>query len=1150
MKFIQRIFVIMMVATSSLYGQVEPLNFEAFSYRNFSPHRVGSWISDIAVPETDDPAYAYTFYVSGRHSGVWKTINNGVTFFPVFENYGNLSIGAIDISKSDPEVVWVGTGEASNARSAYAGNGVYRSTDGGNSFQCMGLKDSHHISRIIVHPENADIVYVAAMGHLYSSNKQRGVFKTADGGESWEKILYIDDGVGVTDLVIHPFEPDILYAATYDKVRLPWHYEAGGEESGIYKTTNGGKKWVRLKGGLPDGNIGRIGIDIFRADPDILYAVVENLNVRPDYKEQQEEGEFYLRDSYFDRFIGGEVYRTADAGKRWKKMNPDSVDVSSKAAYSFNQIMVDPVDENNLFISSVYVQTSHDKGKTWYDWKGSPKHLFTNMFGDIRSFWINPKDPRHLIVGSDGGVYVTYDGGKNLNHLYHLPMGEVYTVETDMEVPYNIYVGLQDHEGWKTPSNGSMGEISTIDWRGVGMWDGMYHAVDKENSRWLYFTTQFGAHHRVDQLEGERFKIEPEAKPGEPAYRYTWNTPLVLSPHDNDVLYTGGQMLLRSPDKGETWEEISEDLTTNNAEKIDGKGHIMYCTITTISESPVKAGLIWVGTDDGKVHMTPDNGASWIDLTKKIEKAGVKEERWVSRVLASSHDEGVAYVTKSGYRNDDFHPYVFMTEDYGETWKDISAGLPMQPVSVILEDDIQPDLLFVGNDHGVYLSLDRGASWTSFSQNIPHVPVKDLHIHARDRDLIVGTYGRGTYVTDIYPFREVTQELLQKELHLFEIEPKPNKNYSQQASWTNRKLMGDSHLTTPNEDNGTVIYYYLKHDSPADIQVLVMDEEGNTVFERSGRKSRGFHKFVWDTRNVEPGNYEAAILTGGVVQRQTVIVLESWKWQVGSVGRSLYKNRAESEGCAYELTPEDSVIVSTPPVALGLDPFYKKYVNVNGIHIAGSEKVPDRAFWAAGKTISFMTQALPVHVYNSLIEKGTRVGIMARYEGTTDIPEHAHLVNNKELNMDVRARGLGGSIRNPLNTCAEENLLCYQIDKYHAEDILIHEFAHTIHGVGIIPVDDTFNDRLQASLDKALSEGKWENTYASTNIWEYWAEGVQTWFNVNAEVAEPDGKHNHINHREELKTYDPGLYAILNAFFPVTDECISCHSGNENLYFE
>lgn len=871
----------------ALSAQEKESLFDVFSYRNFSPHRVGSWVSDIAVPETNNPEYKYTYYVAGRHSGVWKTVNNGVSYEPVFEDYGNLSIGAIELAKSNPEVVWVGTGEASCARSAHAGNGIYRSRDGGKSFQNMGLKDSHHIPRIVIHPTDENTIYAAVMGHLFSPNEQRGVFKTTDGGESWQKILYINEEIGVIDLVINPEDPQILYAATYEKARYPWHYEAGGPGSGIYKTGNGGENWERLTGGLPVGNLGRIGLDIYRSNPDVLYTVIENLNIRKDAVIEDQEEYNKLKDTYFDRFVGGEVYRSDNAGTDWEKMNSDTVDVSSKAAYSFNQIMIDPNDENNLFINNVYLQTSHDRGKTWFDWDAHPEHLFVNMFGDIRTFWIDPEDSRHMLVGSDGGVYLTYDGGKNLQHHYHLPFGEMYSVETDMEIPYNLYVGLQDHEGWKAPSNGAMRRISTEDWRIVGMWDGMYHGVDKKDSKWLYFTTQFGAHHRVNQSEGERKNIEPKAPENMPPYRYTWNTPLVMSPHNNKCLYTGGQMLLRSQNQGDTWEEISPDLSTNNPEKIAGKGHIMYCSISTISESPLAPGTIWVGTDDGRVHMTPDGGKTWKEFTRKIEKQGVPRERWVSRVFASHHDPARVYVCKSGYRNDDFQAYIFVTNDAGRSWEKISSNLPEYPVNAVWEDDINPDLLFLGNDHGVYISLNRGKEWINFNQNIPAVPVKDLQVHPRDRDLIVATYGRGAYIADIFPFKELSPEILEKDFHFFNIEAKPQLNYSQQAYWGNNLLMGDSQISTPNEANGIAIYFYLGADSDKEVKVSIANEGGKQIFEKQAEYEKGFHRIMWDTSKAKPGNYKVKITRGKTTLEKDALVLERWKWSVGNVNSNV-----------------------------------------------------------------------------------------------------------------------------------------------------------------------------------------------------------------------------------------------------------------------
>ncbi|MCK5056853.1 MAG: hypothetical protein KAT34_09375 [Candidatus Aminicenantes bacterium] len=841
-----------------LAGQVkvDEKLFKEFTYRNLGPFRAGAWIGDIAVPENPGPEHKYTFYVAARNGGVWKTVNNGTTFTPVFDNYGVNAIGAVEVAPSNPDIVWVGTGEDSNARSSYSGNGIYKSLDGGKNFVNMGLKDSHHIGRILIHPKNPDIVYVAVMGHLFSYNEERGVFKTGDGGKTWEKILYIDKKIGVVDLCMNFKNPDILFAATYDKHRYPWHYEAGGEHSRIYRTTDGGKNWNMLTRGLPDGNLGRIGVDIHRANPQIVYAVIQNLNPKPDLKKKSEKKFDAFTDHSYDDLVGGEVYRSDDGGDTWRKVSKPGVNVSGKAAYSFNEITVDPQNPDNVYIVAVQMLYSHDGGKTWPGWKDwQERERFIWNFGDVRTFRIDPADPQHMMLGSDGGIYISYDAGKTTFHLYNIPLGEIYDVEVDNEEPYNIYAGLQDHETWKGPSNGWSGSVGVEDWVISGMWDGMYTVVNPENNRWLYFTTQFGKHHRVDQLMGERTEIEPKAPEGKPPYRYTWKTPIVLSPHNGDIVYTGGQMLLRSLDRGDNWEELSPDLTYNDPVKIAGKGHIMFCTITTISESPKKAGVIWVGTDGGRVHLTKDHGAHWQELTKGITGVGGPVNTWVSRVLASNHDAGTAYVTKSGYREDVFKPFIYRTKDFGQSWEDISGNLPGAPISVVFEDNLNPDLLFVGNDKGVYFTLNSGSRWIPLKNNMPPVPVRDLLIHPREKDLVVGTYGRGVWVTNIAPLQELSDEILQKDFYLFDIVAKPVNNRSQRARWGNYHMTGDAHIRTPNETPGLTIFYYLKKKMADTFTLIVTDLEGKEIARPKINREPGIHRITWNSPERKPGTF-------------------------------------------------------------------------------------------------------------------------------------------------------------------------------------------------------------------------------------------------------------------------------------------------------
>lgn len=822
---------------------------KSFTYRNLGPYRCGSWVTDFAVPDSQGKAHLYTFYVATRNGGLWKTTNNGTTFEPLFDSQAALSIGDVTLAPSNSDIVWVGTGEAYNARSSHSGDGVYKSVDGGKTWKSMGLHDSHHISRIVIHPKNPEIVYVAAMGHLFSRNEERGVFKTTDAGNTWQKVLYVNDKVGAIDLVINNSNPNILYAATYDKERFAWHFEEGGLESGIYKTEDAGKTWTRLSAGLPGGKIGRIGLDIYQKNPNIIYAIIENANKRPATEEEATRDRSRGLEPQ-QRAVGGELYRSEDAGKTWKKMNSGKEGLATKAPYSFNQIRVDQNDDKKIFVTGVTLASSTDGGKTWYDADWPPRKLFSNAFGDVRTLWIDPQDSDRIFFGSDGGFYISYDGGKTCDHLYNIPLGEFYAVGVDMEDPYNIYGGLQDHDSWKGPSNSWAGEITLEEWVTVGTGDGMYNQVDPNDSRWVYNTLQFGGHSRIDQKLGTMTNIMPRREKDKEPFRFNWTPPIYISPHNSAIIYTGAQVLLRSMDRGDHWQEISPDLTTNDKEKIAMTGgQITYCTITTISESPLEPGLIWVGTDDGKVQLTRDGGASWKDLTQKIAAVGGPENLWVSRVFASSHEPGTAYVTKTGFRADDFRPFVFKTTDYGETWTSISNNLPEKPVNVIFEDRKNPELLFLGNDQGVYVSIDAGKKWVSLRNNMPWVKVSDLLVHPRENDLVVATYGRGLFITDITALQEINEKMLEEDVYLFEVEPKVQRVTS---GWGNYQLWGDRHLRTPNEPNSVVINYYLKEKAKDKVKITITDPYGQVLSELSGKGEAGVNTVLWDMRRQRP----------------------------------------------------------------------------------------------------------------------------------------------------------------------------------------------------------------------------------------------------------------------------------------------------------
>lgn len=878
------LIVTFLLVSFTSFSQSQEIDFsDVLSYRNMGPHRVGAWISSIAKHQSTDPAYQYTYYVAGRYGGVWKTINNGTTFNQVFDEVGISSIGAVAVSSVNPEIVYVGTGEAYGARSTHAGRGVYKSINGGKSWINLGLEDTQHISTLIIHPTNPDIVYVAAMGHLFTPNEDRGIFKTIDGGKSWEKVLYIDKNTGVIDLIIDPSDANILYAASYEKYRYPWHFEAGGLHSAIYKSIDSGQSWNKLTTDLPSGKLGRIGLALCAKQPNIVYAVVENLNAKPGVIIDENIKMNQQRDPYYDQMIGGEIYRTDDKGSSWKKMNEDDCNVSAKAAYSFNKIMVNPDNPEEIFVTSDGLLYSLDAGRTWENCKWGSGELFYNMFGDYRTFWVNPKDGRHMMFGSDGGLYETFDGGMNVNHKYQIPLGEIYIVETDNSDPYNIYLGLQDHDAWKAPINSWSGQVGPEDWILYGLWDGMYTRVDKDDNRWAYISTQFGGHHRIDQLTGERENIQPINKDKNNPYRFPWTPPIEISPHDSKVIYTGGQMLLRSLDQGEHWEEISPDLTTNNAKKIAGRGHMMYCTITTISESSYSDGLIWVGTDDGRVHFTRNHGNNWTEVTDQIAALGGKKDYWVTRIIASKHDAGTAYVCKSGFRNDDFTPLVFKTTDFGESWVKITNGISQAPVNVIIEDPNNKNILYLGNDEGVFVSLNAGEQWQSFRQDMPIVSVKDLTIQEREQDLIVGTYGRGAYVTDISLLNQLSEEFQNREAILFEVESKPIKNFSDRAYWGNYELSGSNHINTPNEAGGLSIYYFLKDIPNNNAWIEVFNIKRQVSDTLNLKKVAGLQKIQWQNREASIGTYFIRLHTDTGISQQETILRPAPIWPVGRV---------------------------------------------------------------------------------------------------------------------------------------------------------------------------------------------------------------------------------------------------------------------------
>ena len=833
-KHFLRIVVLLLAAIPLLglanaYGQAVTEDFfKAITYRDIGPTRQSGRFVDFAVP----PQQPSTFYAATGSGGLWKTVNHGQSFEPIFDNEKVVSIGAIAVAPTNPNIVWVGSGEANSSRSTYYGDGVYKSTDGGKTWKNMGLRESHHIGAIVIHPKNADIVYIAALGHLYSDNPDRGLYMTRDGGRTWKKALDIKVGtrqIGAVDVVLDPANPDNVYASLYDKLRQPWNFQLGGPGSGIFKSADGGSSWKKLDKGLPGGVLGKIGLAIYPKNPRILYAVIENGN-KPNMTPEDRMKEVIAGKSS-SGMIDGEVYRTDDAGGTWRKVSPEKQSIGSGPGYYYCDIIVDPNDDKHIYALSVGVQESKDSGKTW----GSP----FRFGGDNHALWIDPANSGHMLLGYDHGMGVTWDGGKNWHHPDFLALAQFYQVDYDMSYPYRVAGGLQDNGSLMGPSAKKDGQpIRLEDWQTVGGGDGMYNVFDRKTNRFLYNESQNGPLGRLDLETGETKSIAYSRV--KPATRWNWCAPIVVSPFDGSIIYHGGNLVVKSVNRGDTWTEISSDLTTNDPAKLPqgkgGDGNIQYCTISTMDESPLIQGLLWVGTDDGLVWVTRDDGKTWFKASDKI--AG-NPGYWVSRVTPSNFDPSTAYVSYTGLRNDDFRPFLFKTTDYGQTWTAIAGNLPTESINVVREGSRNPNLLIVGTDFGVYVSLDGGMAWTKMKGNMPTQPVHDLKIQPRENDLIVATHGRGIYIADISALEQMTTAVLGEAVHLFDAEAKIR--YGVRSRYNS----SSSNFNGKNEPNVINFPYYLKAKAQGEVKIQIY--RGNMlVNELKGTANPGLNVAPWN----------------------------------------------------------------------------------------------------------------------------------------------------------------------------------------------------------------------------------------------------------------------------------------------------------------
>lgn len=855
-------------------------------FKNIGPTVMSGRVTDLAV-NPDNPTEFYVAYASG---GLWHTKNNGTSFDPILDNSNTQNVGDIAVDWKT-KTIWVGTGENNASRSSYAGIGILKSTDNGKTWQNMGLKDSHHIGRILINPNNEDEVLVGVTGHLYSPNNERGIYKTTDGGKTWKQTLFVDDMSGIIDLQHSPNNYNIMFASSWTKDRKAWNFDGSGSNSAIYKSVDAGTTWTKVSteaSGFPTGNgVGRIGVAIY--DDNTIYAIHDNQFHRPeDKKAESKDGlkkevfksmtvETFLKledkklDSYlktngfqekyrsenvkqmvrsgtvtpvdlakyledansmlFDTpVVGAEVYKSTDGGVSWKKTHEGFIDdLYYSYGYYFGHIYVAPNNVDHIYVYGVPILKSKDGGKTFTSIDAE------NVHSDHHALWINPKNPDHLINGNDGGVNISYDDGAHWIKNNSPSVGQFYAIAVDNAKPYNVYGGLQDNGVWvgahNAPEDVSWHQSGDYPWKSIMGGDGMQVQVDSRNANIIYTGFQFGNYFRLDREKDEQTYIQPKHELGENPYRFNWQTPILLSPHNQDILYLGGNKLMRSMNQGTDWTAISDDLTNGGK-----KGNVAYGTLTTISESPFQFGLIYVGSDDGLVHITKDAGGSWSNISSTLPK-----DLWVSRVIASQHKKERVYVTLNGYRWDDFSTYVYMSDDYGQTWKNINSNLPTSPVNVIREDSKNENLLYLGTDNSAYVSFDRGNSWEAFGKGLPNVAVHDIAIQPDANDLLLGTHGRSIYLANIQGLQTMNSEKMNQDITLFD---------TSELRFSTR--WGDSFgsWSKPFEPS-TDIEFYANKSGKQNIKIL--SEKNTEVQSFSVEADKGFNRASYDLTISETG---------------------------------------------------------------------------------------------------------------------------------------------------------------------------------------------------------------------------------------------------------------------------------------------------------
>ena len=860
------------MSTLCAYAQNVPTGqaIKRYKWRAIGPANMGGRVTDI-VGVPGDPS---TFYLGGADGGVFKTTNGGVTFEAQFTDQRAYSVGALALAPSNPEVVWLGSGEGDPRNSVGYGNGVYRSVDGGKSWNHLGLDKTERIKRIVVDPNDPDVACVCALGKEWGTNPERGVFLTRDAGKNWEKVLYIDETTGCSDIAMELSNPKVLYAGMWTFSRKPWRFDDGGGQTAVYRSMDGGKTWEKIMKGLPNKPMARIGLSVAQSQPNTVYMITE-------FKD-----------------LSGTLFRSDDRGSHWKMVNDDP-NLNFRPFY-YSDVRVDPSNPDHLFTLSGRLSKSTDGGRTF-------KFIAQGVHGDHQSRWIDPKNGKHVLSGSDGGFQVSYDGGETWDIINNVELSQFYQIFVDNKVPYNVYGGLQDNGTWVGPSNSLVEDgIMKRHWTALAGGDGYYAVPIPGSENEIYANLQGGVIFHVDTKLGNVRNIHPYPKITGSAgdaidkhkYRFNWDSPILVSPNDPNTVYTGGNVIFRSRDKGYSWEEISPDLTTNDKSKQISSGGEIYqdntaaefhCTVLTIAESPKQKDVIWAGTDDGNVQLTMDGGKTWANVKNNIK--GLPAFAWVGKIHASEHDAGTAFVAVDQHRLDDFTPHAYMTTNFGKTWTDIGTGLPQDDyVKVVRQDPHNPNLLFAGMEHGIFASWDKGKTWTKLNMNLPPVSVRDLRVQARDRDLVIGTHGRGAWILDdIRPLEEMGS-VASKAAHVFPVRDAILWHYSSQM-----ENLGDRTYRAKNPEYGAYINFYLQKDPKGPIEVNISDNSGKPIQTIKDTLSKaGINRIVWNLRSqwatpldnppqggwrsgsynplVIPGNYTAKINVDGQELTARIVV--------------------------------------------------------------------------------------------------------------------------------------------------------------------------------------------------------------------------------------------------------------------------------------